>query len=166
MHSANFWKDQLSLEPHPEGGFYRQTYIAQESIPQACLPSRYRGQRAFSTAIYFLLEYPDFSAFHRLKSDEIWHFYAGQPLHLWQISPQGQLKHLRLGPDPSQGQVFQAVVPAGHWFAASLEAPGSYALVGCTVAPGFDFADLELASRTALAEQFPQHRALIEKLTR
>ncbi|AWR85630.1 cupin domain-containing protein [Meiothermus taiwanensis] len=166
MYSAKFWVEHLGLQPHLEGGFYRQTYVSSELIAQPHLPPRFDSPRAFSTAIYFLLEHPDFSAFHRLKSDEIWHFYAGASLTLWLISPQGALSRLSLGPDPSKGQRFQATVPAGCWFAASLDTPGTYALVGCTMAPGFDFADLELAERETLARQFPQHRPLIERLTR
>ncbi len=166
MYNAQSWVKHLGLQPHLEGGFYRQTYVSNELIAQSHLPPRYNGQRAFSTAIYFLLEHPDFSAFHRLKSDEIWHFYAGASLTLWLISPQGALSFLFLGPDPSQGHHFQATVPAGYWFAASLDTPGTYALVGCTMAPGFEFADFELAQREELARQFPQHRSLIEQLTR
>lgn len=166
MYSAKFWVEHLGLQPHLEGGFYRQTYVSSELIAQPHLPPRFSGPRAFSTAIYFLLEHPDFSAFHRLKSDEVWHFYTGAPLTLWLISPQGALSSLSLGPDPSKGHRFQATVPAGCWLAASLDTPGSYALVGCTMAPGFEFADLELAQRGALVQQFPQHRPLIERLTR
>ncbi len=166
MYNAKFWVDHLGLEPHLEGGFFRQTYIASESIAQPHLPSRYKGRRAFSTAIYFLLEYPDFSAFHRLQSDEVWHFYTGSALSIWTLSPQGQLSQIRLGPDPMQGHRFQAVIPAGHWLGAHLDVPESYALVGCTMAPGFDFADFELAQHQQLAQQFPQHRDLIERLTR
>lgn len=166
MHRAQYWVDHLGLEPHPEGGFYRQTYIAGEAIAEPHLPRRYKGQRPFSTAIYFLLEYPDFSAFHRLRSDEVWHFYTGHPLTLWLISPQGELSCLHLGPNSHQGQTFQGVVPAGYWFAASLDAPDTFALVGCTMAPGFDFADFELAQQAELIRQFPQHHHLIERLTR
>lgn len=166
MSEAKFWVEHLGLAPHLEGGFYRQTYLSPESIAHPHLPPRYSGQRPFSSAIYFLLEHPDFSAFHRLQSDEVWHFYTGASLSLWLISPQGALSRLRLGPDPSQGHCFQAVVPAGCWFAASLDTPETFALVGCTMAPAFDFADFELAQREELARQFPQHRALIEKLTR
>ncbi|RDI96370.1 cupin domain-containing protein [Meiothermus sp. QL-1] len=163
---ARFWIEQLGLLPHPEGGYYREIYRSAESVEAEHLPSRYGGDRAFSTAIYYLLEHPDFSAFHRLKSDEIWHFYDGSPLILWLIDPAGALQVLRLGRDPARGEQPVRVVPAGCWFAASLEHPQSFALVGCTVAPGFDFVDFELAEREALLRQFPQHRALIERLTR
>ena len=166
MHSGNFWVNHLALQPHPEGGWFRQTYVASESIAHPHLPERYTGERAFSTAIYFLLAYPDFSAYHRLQSDEIWHFYTGHSLSIWMLSPQGHLSRVWLGPDPIQGQVFQVVVPAGYWLAANLDAPESYALVGCTMAPGFNFDDFEMAPREQLAQQFPQHRDIIERLTR
>lgn len=164
MHSAEYWIEHLNLQPHPEGGFYRETYKARETIAQAHLSPRFSGDRLFGSAIYFLIDHRHFSAFHRLAADEIWHFYAGSSLILWVINPQGELSTLHLGPKPEQGQTFQAVVPAGHWFAASVEE--GYALVGCTMAPGFDFADFELAERSELLAQYPQHRALIERLTR
>ncbi|MER3482543.1 MAG: hypothetical protein C4332_04720 [Meiothermus sp.] len=164
MRDARFWIEHLGLEPHPEGGYYRQSYKSGEIIDD--LPERYAGPRAFSTAIYFLLQHPNFSAFHRIASDELWHFYAGSPLTVWIISPEGALSTLRLGPNPEQGQSFQGVSPAGSWFASAPDEPGSWALVGCTVAPGFDFADFELAERDKLAAEYPQHRELIERLTR
>lgn len=154
------------MQKHPEGGWFAETYRSPEGLAGHALPPRYGGPRAFATAIYFLLEGHEFSAFHRIASDEGWHFYAGAPLLLWQIGESGQLSQLRLGPDPDQGQVFQAHVPAGSWFAASPEDPASYTLLGCTVAPGFDFADFELASREALSRQYPQHSSLITQLTR
>lgn len=163
MRDARFWIERLGLEPHPEGGHYRQTYKSPETT--GTLPARYSGPRAFSTAIYFLLEHPEVSAFHRILSDEVWHFYDGGPLTVWMISPGGGLSTLHLGPGVENGQVFQGVVPAGYWFASAPDAPG-YTLVGCTVAPGFDFADFELAERAKLAAEYPQHRELIGKLTR
>jgi predicted cupin superfamily sugar epimerase len=123
------------------------------------------GNRVFSTAIYFLLESHHVSALHRIQADEVWHFYAGGPLDVFVIDPAGKLSVIHLGPDLANGQVFQTVVPAGCWF-GSKPAPGiPFSLVGCTVAPGFDFADFELADRATLLAQFPQHRAVIEQLT-
>jgi predicted cupin superfamily sugar epimerase len=159
------WIRVLGLTPHPEGGFFRETYRADETIASAHLPARFGGERAFATAIYFLLEGWQISRLHRIRSDELWHFHAGGPVAVDSIAPDGALGHAVLGPEVEAGQVFQHVVPAGHWFGAALERPASYALVGCTVAPGFDFAELELAHRDALLAQFPQHRALIERLT-
>jgi len=160
------WIERLRLEPHPEGGFYRETYRAIEAIEAAHLPPRFGGRRVHSTAIYFLLPGDHVSAFHRIKSDEIWHFYAGTALTLTLIHPDGRLETQRLGPDPDRGQSFQALVPAGCWYGAIVDDPESYALVGGTVAPGFDFADFELADRAALLAQFPQHREIIVRLTR
>jgi uncharacterized protein len=165
MEAAKHWIDRLSLEPHPEGGWYRQTYRAPLMLRHAALPG-FTGDRAASTAIYFLLEGDQFSALHRLRSDEVWHFYAGSDLVVHVIEPGGQYSELPLGSDGTSGEGFQAVVPAGCWFGSSLRQPNTYALVGCTVAPGFDFADFEIAKRDELASQYPQHRSIIARLTR
>ena len=155
----------LKLQPHPEGGCYRETYRAAEAIPNAGLPARFHGARAHSTAIYYLLRAGEQSKLHRIKSDEVWHFYEGDALTIVAISPDGQLIETTLGRDFARGQVPQHVVPAGYWFGA-LPAKGSaFTLAGCTVAPGFDFADFELADRATLLTEFPQHRAWIERLT-
>ncbi len=156
----------LNLHPHPEGGWYRETYRAAEDIPRAGLPVRYCGERPFATAIYFLLTSETFSALHRIKSDEQWHFYAGSALTVHVIDPDGRYRALHLGPDLERGETFQAVVPAGCWFGASVDAPQGFALVGCTVAPGFDFSDFEMGVRGDLVERYPRHRALIERLSR
>ncbi len=158
---AAYWIERLGLQPHPEGGYFRQTYRSEESIPLEGLPERFTGPRAFSTAIYFLLEREQFSAFHRIRSDEMWHFYAGSALSLHVLRPDGRCEHIPLG----SGQ-FQVVAPAGCWFAAGVDGPGPYGLVGCTVAPGFDFADFELAERGQLIEQYPQHAEIITQFTR
>ncbi len=166
MRNAGYWMDKLHLEPHPEGGFFRQTYQADLALPQASLPSVFKGDRRVSTAIYFLLQDEDFSAFHRLASDEMWHFYAGDSLEVHIIEEYGQHSVIAIGEDADHGEQFQAVVPAGCWFASCLARPHGFALVGCTVAPGFDFADFEMANRAALVADYPQHRGLIERLTR
>ena len=162
---AQDWIDRLNLQPHPEGGFFRETYRATLTLPQSALPG-HTGARAASTAIYFLLTGDQFSAFHRIRSDELWHFYAGSSLIVHVIQPGGDYLQLLLGSNTDQGEQFQAVVPAGCWFGSSLRQPDTYALVGCTVAPGFDFADFEMAKREALAAQYPQHRSIIARLTR
>lgn len=164
QHNAGFWIETLALAHHPEGGWFRETYCSAESIPAAALPERFHGPRTFCTAIYFLLERGDFSALHRIKSDEIWHFYAGEPLTVQVITPAGEQYHILLGRDPAQGHCLQAVVPAGCWFGA--ETAGAFSLVGCTVAPGFSFSDFEMAERAALIKHFPQHGSLIDRLTR
>jgi len=162
---ANYWIKKLNLEPHPEGGFYRQTYKADQVLLREALP-QFPGPRPASTAIYFLLEQESFSAFHRLRSDELWHFYAGAPLVVHVISESGEYSKILLGSDPEAGEALQAVVKAGSWFASHLADGKSFALVGCTVAPGFDFDDFELAKRDELTRRYPQHRQVIEKLTR
>jgi uncharacterized protein len=163
--SATFWITHLGLAPHPEGGHFRETYRAAECIDGAHLPARYGGARAHSTAIYFLLQAGEVSALHRIKSDEIWHFYAGGPLVISLIDAGGERQDIALGPDPDDGQLPQAVVPAGAWFGAALRPGAAYALAGCTVAPGFDFADFELGDRRILVQRYPQHAPLIERLT-
>lgn len=156
----------LDLQPHPEGGWYRETYRAGETIPRAALPARFDDPRALSTAIYFLLTAESFSALHRIRSDELWHFYAGHALTVHIIAADGAYRALRLGPDLARGEAFQAVVPAGCWFGATVEAPEGFALVGCSVAPGFDFADFELARRKELVARYPAQQKIIERLTR
>jgi predicted cupin superfamily sugar epimerase len=165
---AAFWIERLDLRPHPEGGYFRETYRSAEAIPPAGLPARFDGARPFATAIYFLVTSDAFSAFHRIRSDEVWHFYAGNPITLAVLDAdgKGQLATQSLGRDPARGESLQVVVPAGAWFAAEVASSGVYALVGCTVAPGFDFADFEPGVRATLVERYPQHRGVIERLTR
>ncbi|MBN9295907.1 MAG: cupin domain-containing protein [Filimonas sp.] len=154
------------LQPHPEGGYYRETYRSHLTLPANSLPADFNGERNSSTAIYFLLEQGNFSAFHRIKSDEVWHFYAGQALLVYVIHPEGWLEIIRLGNNIGNGEQFQAVVPAGCWF-ASMPAPATaFSFVGCTVAPGFDFHDFELAYADVLAKEYPQHESLIRQLCR
>ena len=157
---------QFALQIHPEGGWYKQTYKSKESIPAAALQGRFGGDRVFSTAIYFLLEKGSFSAFHKIKSDECWHFYDGDPLHVYVIDKNGILHTILLGNDPGQGQTFQYVVPANCWFASRPAAGSEYCFVGCTVAPGFEFDDFELANENELSVIYPQHAELIKQLTR
>jgi hypothetical protein len=166
MTRAQTWIDGLQLRRHPEGGWYRETYRSHELIARDSLPSRFGGDRSFSTAIYFLLEGDDFSALHRIKQDEAWHFYDGGTLTLHVLDLAGNYATVKVGRNLNAEEVPQTVVPAGCLFAATVEDPGSYALCGCTVAPGFDFADFEMPSREDLCRQFPQHRLIIERLTR
>lgn len=169
---AAYWIQKLTLEPHPEGGYFRQTYRSDAILAREALPAHFTGPRSSSTAIYFLLDGDNFSAFHRLRSDEIWHFYAGSPLSVHVIRPDGEYSELELGNNPEAGEALQALVKAGCWFASEVRKEvrekdsNAFALVGCTVAPGFDFDDFELAERGALARDYPQHRKLIERLTR
>lgn len=155
----------LELFRHPEGGWFRETYRSCETVSAQALPERFAGERTFSTAIYFLLEAGDISALHRIKSDEIWHFYSGSTLLIHTIFPDGRYQEQHLGSDLVAGERYQAVVPAGCWFGAELAA-APFALVGCTVSPGFDFADFEMADRWQLTACYPQHAELIERMTR
>jgi predicted cupin superfamily sugar epimerase len=166
MRTAEYWIQQLDLQEHPEGGFFRETYRSHETIPPEALPERFSGARSFATAIYFLLKGDDFSAFHRIKSDELWHFHAGRPLTLHMIDSSGRYQKTVLGENPQNGEVLQATVPEGCWFAAETLDRSGYTLVGCTVAPGFDFADFEMGRRSELIELYPDHRQLIKTLTR
>ena len=164
--TAQDWIDHLDLNAHPEGGYYRETYRTDEAIPSAVLPDRFDGPRDVATLIYFLLPADTFSALHRIQQDEVWHFYAGAPITLHQIAPDGTYTTQRLGRAVTEGQHLHTVVPAGTWFGATVEAADGYGLAGCTTAPAFDFADFELADRDALTEAIPQHQHLIERLTR
>ena len=166
MKTARYWIDKLGLIPHPEGGHFRESYRATLAIDANALAPEFAGERAASTAIYFLLSGDDFSALHRLRSDELWHFYDGGPIVVHVIDADGQRSDILLGNDPERGESPQAVVKAGSWFGSKLQIADSFALVGCTVAPGFDFADLELADRAELVRLYPQHRQLIEQFTR
>lgn len=166
MLSPSFLITHYNLQPHPEGGWFRQTYRSGETLKAGCLPERFGGDRPVSTAIYFLLEQGNFSAFHRIKSDECWHFYAGGPLEIYELHAGGRLKKITLGPAIADGELFQYMVPAGCWFASRPAAGVSFSFVGCTVAPGFDFADFEMAAGKELAVIYPQQKAIIETLCR
>ncbi|MEQ1800271.1 MAG: cupin domain-containing protein, partial [Lacibacter sp.] len=137
--------ETYQLLPHPEGGYYSRTYESEELIAASALPERFDDDRLISTAIYFLLDGKNFSAFHRIKSDELWHFYTGDGLLIYVIHPDGRGEILKLGNDLINGFSFQQVVKAGCWFASKPITENGFSFAGCTVAPGFDFADFELA---------------------
>jgi hypothetical protein len=162
---ARHWIETLGLAPHPEGGYFREVYRSADLIPAAGLPDRYGAPRCTGTSIYFLLEGRDRSHLHRLKSDEVWYHHAGGTLAISMILPDGRREDVRLGTSPRDGALPQAVLPRGAWFGARLESESDYALIGCAVAPGFDFADFELGRRSDLLASFPKHRTLIEDLT-
>jgi predicted cupin superfamily sugar epimerase len=156
----------LNLRPHPkEGGFFRETYRAADRFGASQLPAHYGGERAAGTAIYYLLTPTTVSALHRLASDEIFHFYLGSPVRMLQLDPGGDSKGIVLGSDLWAGQQVQVLAPRGIWQGSLLEPGGDFALLGCTVAPGFDYADYEHGNRAALLQQFPQHAELIRRLT-
>jgi predicted cupin superfamily sugar epimerase len=162
--TAEFVINQLQLKPHPEGGYYRETYRATESIGASALPARFNGSRCIATSIYYLLQQGDYSAFHRIKSDETWHFYAGDALLIHLIDLDETYRCIRLGNRIEQGEVFQFVVPAMAWFAAEPSRDSAFGLVGCTVAPGFDFNDFQMGNKGQLTSTFPQHAHIIERL--
>jgi predicted cupin superfamily sugar epimerase len=157
---------QLGLLPHPEGGYYKEIYRAEGIISQPNLPMRYSGGRAYSTSIYYLLESKDFSSLHRLDSDEQWFHIDGSALTIHSIAPDGTYSQYHIGKNLDKREHPFAVVPHGCWFGGTVNDPDSFSLVGCIVAPGFDFEDFELAERSYLTPLFPQHKELIERLTR
>ena len=164
--NADYYIKYLQLHSHPEGGYFKETYRSAESISAGAMPGGFQGERSFSTGIFYLLKQGDFSVFHKIKSDECWHFYAGETLLIHVIENDGKYSCIRLGSNLAEGETFQFVVPANTWFASEPAPDSSFSLVGCTVAPGFDFADLEIANRANLLNFFPQHKNIIEKLTR
>ncbi|MEO5562973.1 MAG: cupin domain-containing protein [Chitinophagaceae bacterium] len=163
---ADFWKQHLQLNFHVEGGWYSEVYRSALSFTQSQLPLSFNGTRSACTHIYFLLEKGNFSAFHKIKSDELWHFYSGDPLIIYEISETGELiKHL-LGNDPQAGQSLFCVIKGGNWFASEVFNNAEYGLAGCSVSPGFDFNDFELAKKETLSKKYPQYAELIERLCR
>jgi hypothetical protein len=165
MNSAKYWIEKLELTRHPEGGYYREVYRSGENIGADALPARYQGQRCFATSIYFLLKGDEFSSFHRIQSDETWHFYDGSTLELFVLNDGGFINRFLLGRHVEKSESLQVTIPRNHWFGAKVADPDGFALLGCTVAPGFHFDDFELAERSALLQQFPEHAELIKQLT-
>lgn len=149
---------KLVLEKHPEGGYFKQTYRSDTIVNI----EGYDGQRNISTAIYYMLVGEQFSAFHRIRSDEIWHYYAGGPIILYAIDNESKLSRTKIG----KSGMPQAVIKAGTWFAAALESRKSYCLLGCTVSPGFDYRDWERGKRDELASMYPKHKKLIDRYTK
>lgn len=156
---------KFNLLPHPEGGYFAETYRSPNQFDNN-QNGDFPSKRNWSTAIYFLLVKDSFSAFHKIKSDEVWHFYFGSPIEVLEITPTGELKKTVLGTNFNQGEVFQYTVSAGNWFGSRVKQPGEFGFVGCTVAPGFSFEDFEMPTRQDLLLQFPQHKQIILELTR
>jgi uncharacterized protein len=163
--NADYWINKLQLQAHPEGGYFREIYRSEEEINQGSLPDRYNGKRNLSTSIYFLLKGNDRSLFHKLVSDEIWHFYCGSPLTVFIIDENGKLKKLKLGNNFESGEQFQIIIKKNQWFGAEINDKKLYTLIGCSVSPGFDFNDFELGERTKLLKLYPEHKKVIELLT-
>lgn len=156
----------LELKPLPEeGGFYREIYRARGIIPGGALPT-HGGARVHSTSIYYLVTPEELSTLHRVRSDEIFHFYRGDPVEMVQIDASGALHEVVLGSRFEAGHQLQTLVPGGMWQGMKLCDGGSWALMGCTVAPGFEPADFETKTRAELVEQYPRHRHIIERYTR
>ena len=154
MHTAKYWIEKLDLKQHPEGGFYSETYRSKETIAQNALPDRYTSDHSFGTAIYFLLRSEDVSAFHRLKSDELWFFHLGSSVEVVFLTENGIESHI-LGADYEKGERLQLVIPANTWFGARVLTPdNNFVLVSCTVSPGFEFQDFELAQKEDLLAEF------------
>ncbi len=154
----------LELEPHPEGGYFREVYRSDERLPRHVLPERYRGDRAFATSIYFLISGRQVSRLHRLCSDEVWHFYEGSGVRIHVFDDDDRYHELRLGADHTRSESYQVVVPGRTWFGVHLTDETSFALAGCTVAPGFEYADFTMANAEELLNRFPDHKAVIRRL--
>lgn len=165
QYSAAYWKQKLQLESHVEGGAFKEVYRSEMMLKKEALTDSFSGDRNASTSIYFLLEYGEFSAFHRIASDELWHLYDGGGLTIYEIDKSGVLHKHKLGKKIDDGEEPQVVIKAGSWFASRVEEASGYALCGCTVAPGFDFTDFELADRRMLTEMYPMYKDLITELT-
>lgn len=165
MRDAAYWIEYLGLQPHPEGGHFKEIYRSSVTVPGEAL-GRYDGPRNLGTSIYFLLQDDEVSLLHRIRQDELWHFYVGAALVVHVIDSEGNYYPIRMGSDPDASQCLQAMVPGGTLFGATVEGGEGYSLVGCTCVPGFDFADFEVPSSEDLLEHYPQHRELIDRLTR
>lgn len=155
--------EHYQLIKHPEGGYYRETYRSDGVMPHSALPEEFSGSRHFSTAIVFLLEKGQYSHLHRIHSDEIWHFYLGGPLRLAMVYPDGEMEEIILGQDIEAGQHLQYVVASGVWFGATPCEGSEFSFVGCTVSPGFDFADFEMGEKQALKKAWPKAQSCIEE---
>lgn len=160
---AAHYIEKLGLEKHPEGGYYREIYRAGEIFFTETIPAKKLNKKNISTSIYYLLNQKDKSLFHRLKSDEIWHHYDGCDIKLYIITAEGRLNEVMLG---KKSRIFQYVIPAGNWFAAELSDKTSFALIGCTVSPGFDFDDFEIGKREELLKKYPDLKKVINRFTK
>lgn len=165
MKTKEYWVEKLELIQHPEGGYYKETYRSSLEVELNSINEEWSGTRNLATGIYFLLERNNFSAFHRIKSDELWHFYGGDPITIHLINSKGEYFAQDVGSNLDKGEVLQYLVPANTWFASEVKDNRDYALVGCTVSFGFDFRDFEMADLSLLAE-FPEHEKVLRRLIR
>ncbi|WP_157059142.1 cupin domain-containing protein [Viridibacillus arvi] len=158
------WVSKLGLIPHPEGGYYKETFQSEERTSDKELQVTFEGERKLYTSIYFLLTSNDISHFHRLKSDELWYYHGGSPLTIHIIHENGEYEEIKLGLNIEKGEVPQALVPKHSIFGSSVRGEDVCSLVGCMVSPGFEFQDFELFSQNELLLKYPQHRDIILKL--
>lgn len=165
MKNKEYWINKLDLSKHPEGGYYKETYRSELDLELGDLNADWKGKRNLCTGIYFLLAQESFSAFHRIKSDELWHFYDGDPITIHMIDKSGNYSAQDLGRNIEEGEVLQYLVPANTWFASEIKSDRNYALVGCTVSFGFDFNDFEMAGKSLVA-QYPNHADVLNRLIR
>lgn len=156
--------NHLNLQPHPEGGFFSETYRSIKTFETSS--NAFPEGRNISTSIYYLLQSKDISLFHRIKSDEIWHHYEGSPLTIHVISENGTYKQHHLGKMICEGQQPQLTISSGDWFGVTVNNANSYTFCGCSVAPGFDFKDFEMANRTTMLRNYSCHEKIIKKLTK
>ncbi|MBM4158449.1 MAG: cupin domain-containing protein [Ignavibacteria bacterium] len=164
MHKrAQFLIRKLKLIKHPEGGYYSEVHRSAEIILPECLPRRYKTKRNYITSIFYMLEGTDYSAFHFLKTDELWHFYEGFPVTIYIINKDGKLTKIILGNNLYKGEKHFYVTQRGTWYALALNNPESYALLGCTLSPGFEYEDMKFGKKTDLIKKFPRHKLLIRK---
>lgn len=162
--SPEYWINKLELTAHPEGGYYKRTYQGEEKITDQELSVEFNGHRWLYTSIYFLLRSQDISHFHRLKSDELWYYHAGSPLTIHVIHENGTYEEIKLGSNLENGETMQYLVPKNSIFGSSVMEPDTFSLVGCMVAPGFDFQDFELFTQAELLAQYPEHHEVIRKV--
>lgn len=158
--NAEYWIKQLKMEEHPEGGYYKQSFKSRETF----VPENRKNERNLFTSIYFLLGSENISHFHQLRSDELWYFHAGSSLTVHIIEPTGAYRQEKLGLDLEKGERPQVLAEKGSIFGSTVDAENTFSLVGCMVAPGFDFADFKLFSQDDLLQQFPSHQEIIKKL--
>jgi predicted cupin superfamily sugar epimerase len=166
MANAEAWINSLKLLPHPEGGYYREIYRSDVIVEKSGLPSSFNGSRSAGTSIYYLLKSGQRSLLHILKSDEIWHYYDGSAIVLSMIHNDGSYEEKLLGKNINEGEMPQIIIRGGIWFGAYPKDDNSYSLAGCTVTPGFDFEDFQLAERKKMLAKFPELESIIERLTK
>jgi predicted cupin superfamily sugar epimerase len=158
--NAQYWIEKLELIRHIEGGFYRQIYASKKQCQE-------HGNRNLATCIFYLLDGNDFSAFHKINGDEIWHFLIGSSLNIYIINEKdSKLKIVKLGKDLDKGENLQVIINEGNWFAAEVNDKSVFTLVGCTVIPGFEFKNFKLAEKKSLLLKFPSYKWIIEKLAK